>query len=715
MMNFWWDKPIFAVTLELSGTSNLKSLDVKKLVSKLAENGVNLIVAFSIGYWPGGTSFYQSKVAPHHPELNDRDFLAEIIEEAHKHNVKVIAYVNVLWGNRDMYLTHPEWAQRKLSGAPISWDENYTSVAMCPNTSYRKYITEVAKEISENYDVDGFYFDEAAFQSWCNCSTCKRLFKEETGFELPTQEDWGSLIWKKFVNWRYQKITEFRKLLYNTVKKDNRAVFFQHPFPLAFWPLELVIQLERMGEVPSRFSIELAKWYIPLTYGSDLEETSKFEDILHLELYRKSVGKPIWWYGICIKVARAINDKKPILVLNMQGNQPFDLTSLPDSELKLAIGEIIANGGNPLFALYYPDIADLSGWQTIFDQFKKLRNCEKYLRDRDTIKFAAILYSRKTIDLFDSCEEIKHVNELMGFSKALLQCHIPFDIVTETNLKNVINQYKVLILPNVVCLSDDNVSLIKNFVKNGGGLIVSYKTSLYDINGEKLDKLNLDEVLGIESTGEEKQVFTTDSYMLIKLVHPVVEGKLHKIVPSFGTQLIVKKGDSSKVISTLMEESPAHYAPLGPDTNIPTIIVNEYFNGRTVYFAGPAGSRYLEYSLPVHKTIIYNSIKWVSRGDIPVVTENCPESVSIVTWYQQQYDRYIIHLVSSIRDEIKLPITYVPVCRDITISLKLKKIKDRFNVREVFPDLRPLDYEIKDNWITFRIPEMKEHSMVVIE
>jgi uncharacterized membrane protein len=714
-MDTWWNKPLFGVTLELAGASDLRSMDVKSLVRKLIENGVNLIVAFSLGYWPGGTSFYQSRIAPHHPDLNNRDFLAEIIEEAHKHNVKVVSYANVLWGNREMYLTHPEWAQRKLSGAPVSWDVNYTSVAMCPNTPYRDYIIKVVKEIAENYDVDGFYFDEASFQSWCSCSTCKKLFKEETNLELPMQENWGDPAWNKFISWRYQKITEFRKLLYRAAKKDNIVIFFQHPFPLAFWPLEALIRLEKSKETLSRYSIEIARWYIPLTYGSDLEEVSKFEDIIHMELYRKSVGRPLWWYGICIKLARAINEKKPILILNMQGNQPFDLTSLPDSELRLAIGEIIANGGSPLFALYYPDLADPNGWQTIFDQFKTLRNCEEYLVERESVKFAALLYSRKTIDLFDSHEEIKCVNELMGFSKALLQSHIPFDIITEDGLKNAINQYQVLILPNVACLSDDDVALIKKFVQNGGGLVASYRTSIYDMDGKKREKNNLDEVFGIKSTGEEKRVFTTDSYMLIKYSHPVVEGKLHRIIPSFGTQLIVKPAGSSRVISTLVEESPVHYAPLGPDTNLPTIVVNEYLNGRTVYFAGPIGSRYLEFSLPVHKMIICNSVIWTSREEAPLISQNCPEIISIIPWYQRRHDRYVIHLVSSIRDEVELPITYVSECRDIIIRLRIKAAKNHFSAKEVFPTIRPLNYELKNEWITFRIPEVKEHSIVIIE
>jgi hypothetical protein len=75
----------------------------------------------------------------------------------------------------------------------------------------------------------------------------------------------------------------------------------------------------------------------------------------------------------------------------------------------------------------------------------------------------------------------------------------------------------------------------------------------------------------------------------------------------------------------------------------------------------------------------------------------------------------VIHLVSSIRDEVELPITYVSECRDIIIRLRIKAAKNHFSAKEVFPTIRPLNYELKNEWITFRIPEVKEHSIVVIE
>ena len=98
-----------------------------------------------------------------------------------------------------MFIQHPDWAQRKADGRVTSWDEAYASVAMCPNSPYREYLAQVVEEISANYAVDGFYFDEPSFQSWCSCSYCREKFFAEFHQELPVIEDWGDPVFQKFI------------------------------------------------------------------------------------------------------------------------------------------------------------------------------------------------------------------------------------------------------------------------------------------------------------------------------------------------------------------------------------------------------------------------------------------------------------------------------------------------------------------------------------
>ena len=186
----WWQRPLRAVTLEFPA-ADVATIDVRAIIDEAHAGAVNTLVVFSTGYYPGGTAFYPSRVAPHYPGLGSRDLLAESIEAARRNGQRVIAYLASIWGNREMYFAHPDWAQRKADGRVTSWDDEFNSVAMDPLSPYREYFARVAAEISESYDVDGFYFDEPSFQSWSASAACQRAFQEEFGVPLPTVENWA--------------------------------------------------------------------------------------------------------------------------------------------------------------------------------------------------------------------------------------------------------------------------------------------------------------------------------------------------------------------------------------------------------------------------------------------------------------------------------------------------------------------------------------------
>lgn len=82
----WWKKQILMVTLELPA-ADIKKLNVRKIMRKLLS--VNIINAFIISYQLGGAAYHQSRIAPKHPDLNERDLLSKVIDEAHKHSIKV--------------------------------------------------------------------------------------------------------------------------------------------------------------------------------------------------------------------------------------------------------------------------------------------------------------------------------------------------------------------------------------------------------------------------------------------------------------------------------------------------------------------------------------------------------------------------------------------------------------------------------------------------
>ena len=138
----WWEKPLRVVVLEYPA-SDVGKLNIKEIIDETTRGAINTLVSFSIGYYPGGAAFYQSKIAPHHPGIGKRDLLAETIEYGHKNRQKVMAHMSTIWGGGKLYEDHPDWAQRRANGDLSSWDDELKTVAMCPNSPYREYLNSL--------------------------------------------------------------------------------------------------------------------------------------------------------------------------------------------------------------------------------------------------------------------------------------------------------------------------------------------------------------------------------------------------------------------------------------------------------------------------------------------------------------------------------------------------------------------------------------------
>ena len=397
----WWDEQIRAVTLEFPA-ADVATIDVEAIVNETHRGDANTLVVFSTGYYPGGTAFYQSKIAPHYPGLGERDLLADAIEAARANGQKVVAYLASIWGNRDLFFTHPDWAQRKSDGRVTTWDAQYNTVAMDPLSPYRDYFASIVREIADSYDVDGFYFDEPSFQSWSASPACQRAFEDEFGVPLPTEEQWDDPVFQTFLSWRCEQIAAWRRSLYQVAKREGRCVFFQGAFPLGVLREESSA-LSGAPRQPSyyreRFGVS---WHVPLAHADDMAQTAETGDIVHMELYRSSIGEPLWWYGVAMRYVQSFARGKQILVLSMMAQSPFDLYGLGEAELRLSTAELMANNASLLFARYYPDRVDQEAWDQVYARFGEAKALAPYLMKRKSIPHIALLYSGTTVERFET-------------------------------------------------------------------------------------------------------------------------------------------------------------------------------------------------------------------------------------------------------------------------------------------------------------------------
>ncbi|MCY3832256.1 MAG: family 10 glycosylhydrolase [Chloroflexi bacterium] len=708
-MTNWWDEPMRAVTLEFPA-ADVATIDVKAIVDETHRGDANTLNVFSTGYYPGGTAFYQSAIAPHYPGLGERDLLAEAIEAAHANGQKVIAYLASIWGDRDLFFAHPDWAQRKADGSVTTWDEHYNSVAMDPLSPYRDYFASIVREIADNYAVDGFYFDEPSFQSWSASRACRRAFEAAFGLPLPTEERWDDPLFQKFITWRYDQIAAWRRSLYDIAKSDDRCVTFQGAFPLASLSGD---RYYLSGSPPlfswyhERFGVS---WHVPMAHGDDMARTAETADIVHMELYRASVREPLWWYGVALRYVQSIARGKQILVLSMMAQSPFDLYGLGEAELRLSAAELLANGASPLFARYYPDQVDEGAWDNVYARFGEAKALAPYLRNRVSIPYVALLYSRTTEERFENREGVpSHRGELKGFAKALLQEKILFDIVTEADLLARINQYRVLILPNASCLSAEGKAAARAFAAAGGGLIGSYEAGMYDGTGLRSESDDFAALFGVGYTGD-RLPFELDIYMRVEESHALPTAiRAGKRIPTVGMQVGVE-ARAAKPVAHIHGASEVHYGPLSDVVGPPVLLTHEADEGRRVLFTTPIGVRYLEFGLRDFRRLIADAVAWTAGEAPPVRVKNAGDVLALTAF--RQGDRTLIHLVNSIRDEIRLPINETIPSYDVEVEVELEAAATSVTA---FGDETEVSWEADGATVCVSVGEVRYHVLLVIE
>jgi hypothetical protein len=102
-----------------------------------------------------------------------------------------------------------------------------------------------------------------------------------------------------------------------------------------------------------------------------------------------------------------------------------------------------------------------------------LKNFEHY-RDIESRADVAVLHSFASMAFNNDAPW----QSAMLFEQALIQGKVPFDIIFDENLKDL-SKYRVLVLPDQECLSEEQMSLVRQFVSRGGGLVATGSTSLF--------------------------------------------------------------------------------------------------------------------------------------------------------------------------------------------------------------------------------------------
>ncbi len=221
---------------------------ISEAMQFLADHNFNLVCPV---VWNKGLTQYRSQVMdslfaiPIDPLFDERDPLAELIAEAHKRNIAVIAWFEFGFassyedGGGHLLDRFPEWAARDIEGKLL--EKNGFEWMNAYHPDVQKFILSLINEVAENYAVDGVQGDDRLPAQPVQGGYSKytvNLYQSQHGGTHPPKEytdpDW--------MRWRGDILNRFAGTIYTTVKNVNPDILVTWAPSIFPWSFEEYLQ-----------------------------------------------------------------------------------------------------------------------------------------------------------------------------------------------------------------------------------------------------------------------------------------------------------------------------------------------------------------------------------------------------------------------------------------------------------------------------------------
>ncbi|MFC3800806.1 beta-galactosidase trimerization domain-containing protein [Cohnella sp. GCM10012308] len=641
-----------------------------------------------------GLANYPAKADNGHKGLAGKDIVGEITTLAKSRSMNVVVYYNI-W-SKWAYDHHPEWRVVSAKGkgtADYMWDQPGRYGVCCINSPYRLFALEQIAELCENYTFDGFWIDMILLpQTICYCADCRKRYYEETGIsELPTVIDWDDAGFVAFQRRRESWLNEFTGLIAETVSRikptasigynvssysvgwqsgGNKDFFNYNSYlsgDVSSDPLTVSYTCKLFHSSNPKHAME---FMTSLADSNLLEHTiMKTKDHLRAQLFLTIAHQSSFGFIDAIDPAGTLNEKTYLMMGELY-DELIPLEPYLDAS-----------------AAFCQDVA-------IYTNFESL------------------------IDIGDNRKETREVEvgmsphfiASMNAAKSLINANIPFGVINNLSLSKL-DQYQVVILPDLLVIGAEEVQALKQYVERGGGLYASFNSSLLDNEGKRHPDFLLSEVLGVSYVGRTQENVT----------YVAPKGRGEGLLPDYSVkyplsmtsdQLLITAHASAEILATLAlpdldprnvhRFSSAISSPPEIETDYPSVVSHSYGLGKTIYAAGPLERMEKEqqrrFFIRIIESLITKPKKFMT---------NAPKAVELTLFHQANNRRFVMHAVN-----IQKELPNIPV-RNIEVKILLEFAQPE--ALQIIPSGLALDYRFDGRYVAFELPLLVTHVMIVLD
>ncbi len=659
-----------------------------------------------------------------------QDYIDKEIADYKRRHVRILAVVPPgLQG--EIYAAHPDWRRIYTDTHSIPQvDMNVSPIGgpLCLLGPWGDKLIDILAEILTKYpDVDAFSFDGLHHSGYCYCEHCRENYLKETGQEIPPV-NMNDVAFRRYLLWEDRRLEALLERMQTRLKAIKPTV------ALLTWTTNAG-RFGHFTDIPRNMSARMNLLLDAPDQEFCMDESNRGNTLV------PAFANAVIWAMSNHRVAFS----SPYLFSH--GN-PYGPDSFPPQEVLRRMLLAMTYGARPSMALAQPATLQDATYQSLHE----IARCEPWITHVQPEPWAALLMS-DTTRVFYGREsgrvEERYLANVLGAFRTGVEEHLPITVINDWNLNaEDLSRYKVLILPNTACLSEAQAHAIADYVKNGGGLVATLDTSLFDEMGEprkdfaladlfgvhykgipkgdggKTDALDVNFLKGLDTTYWEKRKNIYDFRMATNSLkdpawaNPRLRAYIGEEPVTFKGQAVAV-GDVSAdahVIGTFGVRSM-------PGTPLPAIVTHAYGKGHVVYMAAGFDAAYYSYAYPYYRLLLAQAIRQVASTPFGISVE-APMCVH-ATYYRQDkpiqasHTRLVVHLYNDLNstgghskpdDDVPLREEIVPI-HDIRVRFS------GYNITRVHlePNSRLLPLKRTKTGVEVIVPSLDIHSMVVAE
>jgi len=568
-------------------------------------------------------AYYNSKVARKCPNIGERDLLRECLDEAKKYAIPIIAYCQVQY-DTSSWRAHPEWRMKDPSGQEIP-------VRLCFNSGYVEFIKQILGEMME-YEIAGFHVDmlDFGFEQPCGCwcDYCQRAFQKEYGIPMPSGVTWDE-AWEKMLEFRTNSNTRFCQNVqaFIRAKRPDISVDFNyHGYPPFAW---------LPGQLPVKHAVNgdfVTAEGLPAIFGhNNVSLLAQF-------LAGARLGGPTQ------------------VATNRGVAEYHDPTVRPVEDLKWEVLTYLSHGTQCTIVdkVNYDGTGDPVAYERIGEVFAEARRKGEYWGHKP-VQEVGVYYSSRSRDWYAREDSPKYMAAFRGAHWALMRSQIPLGIIMDENVSpERLKQFPIVYLAGTAILSEREVALFEEYVAEGGKLLATGVTGLYDKYGNLEDHCSLSKLLGVRLV--RSLVERSDNYFRLPKGVGEGEGKFlsQDIPPNWPVltwgPMAVYEPTTAQAYGELMVGFPPGSKEWGPPMSAekpvgPAVFANRHGKGLAVLVACAVDLAYTtKYRAPEHRLLIRNLIRYLNPR--PVVIVKAQQNVEAVVTRDEDRKRILVHLIA---------------------------------------------------------------------